>query len=312
MENIYEHIEKLLVHNDYVVVPGLGGFILQDSPAIFDGAMLRAPRKVIAFNALMHHADGLLAIEYSRSNEISFRDAQLMIEKAVMKVKSELQTTGLCVFGNLGVLHSDSHGIISFEPDNDCAFIPENFLCADIFVPTAQVVEAKPHRKLKVYNFMRYAAMIVVAVTLQLMFTKISDSRIENSASIVDVNQLMMKKNATSSKLTADTVRMDSVEAKSDTVIAEQNKPMLEVPVVLDDDSLYHVVVASLGTLEAAQTFKKELEAESKTKVRILKPSSLYRVAIKSFVDYDDAIKYMKELRAKDEEFASAWVYCKK
>ncbi len=306
MENLYIHIENLLVHNDYVVVPGLGGFILQYNPAVLDGAILRAPHKVIAFNALMRHADGLLAIEYSRSNQISFRDAQLYVENAVSAFKFELQTSGRCSFGGLGVLRIDENASLCFEPNLKAVFIPDNFLRTDIYIAQKETgaVAAKKQIQFNAYKVMRYAAMLVLVAGIQLVSTKLADNKLQNSASIININQFELQKVKEQRKI---------VELVKDSTVADTIKALPQAKALkLDDDSLYHVVVASLGTLEAAETFKKELEEATDNEVRILKPSSLYRVALKSFENYDDAIQFMKELRVKDEQFASAWVYCKK
>ncbi|MBP6611345.1 MAG: SPOR domain-containing protein [Paludibacter sp.] len=310
MENIYIHIENLLVHNDYVVVPGLGGFILQYNPAVLEGQVLKAPHKVVAFNALMHHADGLLAIEYSRSNQLSFREAQLYIENAVAALKFELSTSGRCVMGSLGVLHVDASGSICFEPSKQASFIPDNFYISDLFLTPKHKIEiqSKGHIHFNAFKIMRYAAMLALAVGVQLVSTKLSDTKIQNSASIINIDQFELHKNRLQPK---ELVKINDTSA---TAIAPDTIKVVSKAEVMkmDDDSLYHVVVASLGTLEAAETFKKELEQDTYQDVRILKPSSLYRVALKSFENYDEAIKFMKELRVKDEQFASAWVYCKK
>ena len=77
------------------------------------------------------------------------------------------------------------------------------------------------------------------------------------------------------------------------------------------DSSLYHVVVASLPSEQAATDYAFTLQKDSFPDAHVIKPSSMYRVAIKSFESKDEAIAYMETLRLSDERFASAWVLCK-
>ena len=72
VEKIYQHIEKLLAYHDYVVVPGLGGFVVQQQFACVYDDVLFPPSAVIAFNPLMNHSDGLLAIEVARAEGVTF------------------------------------------------------------------------------------------------------------------------------------------------------------------------------------------------------------------------------------------------
>ena len=98
MENISKHIEKLLAQHDYVVVPDLGGFVVQHESAQILPDMIIPPLSTIAFNPLMLHADGLLTIEVSRSEQISYRNAADFIRKEVEKKKQDFVKS--CFFDN--------------------------------------------------------------------------------------------------------------------------------------------------------------------------------------------------------------------
>lgn len=102
MEKIIQHIEKLLIHNDYVVVPSLGGFMTQQHKARFENDNVYAPYCNVAFNALMHHSDGLLVIEVSRSMQISYREAQRYVDKTVNNHSQTAQTRQTRKSGAIG------------------------------------------------------------------------------------------------------------------------------------------------------------------------------------------------------------------
>jgi CCDC81-like prokaryotic HU domain 1 len=90
VEKIYQHIEKLLAQHDYVVVPNLGGFVVQTQSAMFFSDHITPPQSSIGFNPLMHHSDGLLAIEIARTEGISYRAAIEAIDSEIDIIKKRL------------------------------------------------------------------------------------------------------------------------------------------------------------------------------------------------------------------------------
>ena len=116
MEKFCQHIEKLLAQHDYVVVPNLGGFVVQIQSASLFSDHITPPLSTIGFNPLMHHADGLLAIEIARSEKVSYRMAMEYIEKQVEQLKADLQSNGNISVGNLGTFHRNKPGDLFFTP----------------------------------------------------------------------------------------------------------------------------------------------------------------------------------------------------
>jgi hypothetical protein len=102
MAKINQHIEKLLAYHDYVVVPGLGGFVVQHQSAKITAGHISAPTATVGFNSLMQHADGLLAIEVARAEGITYRKAVEIIESEVKEFKNQLLKSTPHQLGNLG------------------------------------------------------------------------------------------------------------------------------------------------------------------------------------------------------------------
>lgn len=91
MAKINQHIEKLLAYHDYVVVPGLGGFVVQHQSAKITAGHISAPTATVGFNSLMQHADGLLAIEVARAELPTGRQLKLLslvIQKSIAKINT--------------------------------------------------------------------------------------------------------------------------------------------------------------------------------------------------------------------------------
>ncbi len=301
VEKIYEHIEKLLGRNDYVVVPGLGGFVLQQqSAAIIDNKLI-APRKTIAFNALMHHADGLLVIEIARTERISYRIAQELLQVEIKLFKKQLQVSGSFEFGNFGVFNLTDEGNYVFIPNTKAAFIPSNIGVVDLQLNdyTKQQLVPIKHKSLSTKSILRYAAVFALLISLMFVSEQHPDRSRTQSAAIVSLSKL-----TTVAKTLTDTI------AIADTTSQQAPQPTKYEMTI--NTKAYHVVVASMPTQQSAEDYCKQLNELNFPAAKVLEPVKTYRVAIKSFTDKEEAIRYMENLRTTDERFSTAWVLCKK
>lgn len=291
MEKIIRHIEKLLLHHDYVVVPSLGGFVIQKHSACIEQETLIAPYSSITFNALMHHSDGLLVIELSRSLRISFREAQELLEKEVQQIKSSLKNGATVGIGNIGSITLSDEGLYTFEPAANTAFLPQNTGLKNLSLSGDKAKENKKskHVKFNAARLARYAAAFALLLGLQFGLDK-ADRQQSQSASVINIDLL---------KTVSTTPKPEKVS--NDTVCKQR-----------PDSELFHVIVASLPTLKSAEEFALKLRNDSFPETHLLSPATTYRVAIKSFDNRDEAINYMEKLRLSDSRFETAWVLCRK
>lgn len=301
MEKIHLHIEKLLARNEYVVVPGLGGFVLQYQPAIINNNILYAPRKVIAFNPLIRHSDGLLEIEISRSEHISYRKAQEILNIAIEKLKQDLLQNKSINFGDLGIFYQENESGFSFFPANNTPFIPSNIGLRNIQLTDVTVqplaFSTATSKSISIRSVLRYAAVIALLLSMLFVSEKVNRGNHSQSAAIINLN------------------RFQTAIAAPDTLAkpcSELQKTVISETITQNNDSdLYHVVVASLPSQQSADDYCKQLAEKSFDCAHVLKPIRTYRVAIKSFVDKTEAIAYMEQLRLSDKQFENAWVLCK-
>lgn len=298
VENLSQHIENLLVRHDYVVVPDLGGFVIQHQSAKVFNDLITAPRSTIGFNQLMQHGDGLLAIEISRSEQISYRQAMNFVQNKVEMLKSDLKFEEQIQMGSIGYLKLNDAGNILFLPDKKVDFLPQNFGLDDLFVSAKELKTGVKRREITIQlpsrRIYKYAAVVLLMLGLFLVSEKVSDVRVSDYASLIP-------------KMTDKTVDK-RVEVKTISILSE-TEPQVEkaIPEIIKD---YHVIVASLATKESAVTFCNELIASDFKEAHVLEPIKTYRIAIKSFSDKDEAIQYMENLRKSDLKFETAWVLC--
>src|SRR5699024_11270585 len=94
MIELAQHIEVLLLENDCVIVPGLGGFVAHYTPAmrVAEENVFLPPTRIIGFNPQLKMNDGLLVQSYMAVYDTDFSDATRIVEK---EVRSEEHTSEL-------------------------------------------------------------------------------------------------------------------------------------------------------------------------------------------------------------------------
>ena len=134
MIELAKHIKVLLLENDCVIIPGFGGFIAHNCPAIFNrenGSVL-PPRRTIGFNPQLTINDGLLVQSYMLAYNTDFPDATRKIEKLVAGIKDMIYNDGSVEFHDLGTLYFNVEGEYEFEPMPNVSFSPSLYGLTDI------------------------------------------------------------------------------------------------------------------------------------------------------------------------------------
>lgn len=126
MIELAKHIEYLLLENDCVIVPDLGGFIAHQQPAHYEeeeGVFL-PPMRTVGFNPQLKMNDGMLVQSYMQAYHTDFPDATRKIEQIVGKLKEQLYTEGMVELHGIGTLHYNIYGMYEFEPNKSGALSP--------------------------------------------------------------------------------------------------------------------------------------------------------------------------------------------
>ena len=118
MIELAQHIEALLLENDCVIVPGLGGFVGHYTPAVrlAEENRFLPPARVIGFNPSLKMNDGLLVQSYASVYGTSFSDATRRIEHQVCRLQNKLYEEGKVELANIGELRCSVYGALSFVP----------------------------------------------------------------------------------------------------------------------------------------------------------------------------------------------------
>lgn len=285
VEKVIIYIEKLLVTNDHVVVPGLGAFIIQNASAQIRDGIVIPPSASVSFNALICDTDGALALEIARSQKISYKEAAAIIRGFVKNLLETLHKEDF-VLGQLGVFIAGKTQTLEFVPFERPKLLPQNFAFSSIDVRT----DDKKHLKNIKQNrarWIQYAAVFLALITL-LIPGNVNQNQKISRADLSFIRTMTLDEVSTIKEL------------KSETETETINVPILNT-------TYYNVVVAVYQTEEKANLLCAEI-AQKYPDSKVIKGSNDYRVVINSFDNLSSAVNYMEQIRHLDTRFPDAWV----
>ena len=141
--SIVEIIEHLLLNHECVVLPGLGGFIVRDSPCNFtaDKSMIKPAFRNLFFNPHLTQNDGLLCHALQNENGKSYNEASALIQSFVTDFQTQIQSEQSYKFGRLGVFYNGQNNIW-FAPANELNLSLDSFGLESIHIQTVAQTES--------------------------------------------------------------------------------------------------------------------------------------------------------------------------
>ncbi len=118
MIELAQHIESLLLENDCVIVPELGGFIAHYSPAKWDEKenLFLPPVRTLGFNPNLTLNDGLLVQSYMNTYNTHFPDATRKVQQTVESLCKQLYEEGKVELVNIGEIRFTMQQTYEFTP----------------------------------------------------------------------------------------------------------------------------------------------------------------------------------------------------
>ena len=119
--DLSHNIEELLFCNDCVIIPTIGGFIAQYSPATIDPIEQQVfpPKKTISFNSKLVNNDGLLANKIVQEEDLTYEEASEKVLNYSQQIESELFNNKIVHFSNIGKLYFNADSKLEFVPENN-------------------------------------------------------------------------------------------------------------------------------------------------------------------------------------------------
>lgn len=280
MNELIQHIERLLQEHDCVTIPDFGAFVLQHRPAEIHGDKLFPPRSIITFNPSLTHDDGLLTNAYARKQQTTYRDARRLLAADTKELKKQLTTNKFLPLCRMGEMHTEGERWI-FVP-SACTFLPQNLGLSALPLPHRE----NPHLVIRIRrDYLHYAAACVLGLCLLAISPVSQKNDYADYAALNPINYAEIILN----------------RHKTETPIEETLAPLPR--------GHYHIVIASLD-MQSAQAFANRLLAEGHQDATVLPyKKNLHRVVLASYNTKKEALRAMEQLRQQNA-YKRAWVYC--
>lgn len=334
-------IEYLLLNHDYVVIPGIGTFIVQQVNSQrneLEEAFL-PPYRSVRFNTELKQDDALLLNSIQSIFSTSPQQAEQMLATWVNDFRMELEDNGCMEFGSLGVFTVETGDAIAFSAQESGVVTPE-YYGLDVFhmseiasagkariVPMTATMEADEH-EITIRINRRIANYVVAACAAILLFLVFNNPMpgFDTDGQRSSVSELLVPKTTTEQpkaefkteekKVVADLPKVEAmpkaVEAtEPETKVAEPVAPQPQAAEQTPElpQAKYCIVLASAISRANAERFVKQLTADGFISARILSSEKMTRVVVGRYTNEAEAQSAASKIRQQSKDYSSAWVY---
>lgn len=303
MNRLVSHIEFLLHQHSCVIVPNLGGFVVNYIDARKDGlATYLPPSCELVFNRDLKYNDGLLAESYMRVYDVSFDKAMWNIEQDANELLKKLREDGRVELSSLGAFEQTENG--GFR------YVYGDFVLPSLFglskcnlrplIQIKAINEVPETVGKKIVNMRSVGVVASIAAVIIVMFFLIPASDVsENRQSA----QIAYETDWAKPKAKAAADYTDILESTS-------NMEASEAIVVADDSPRYYVVVGVFTGEKSSGTLLETLKSEGFMDANVLarEDEKRFDVYAASFDNETAADIYLKEVHRKHPAYSDAWV----
>ena len=345
MIQLDRHIEILLLSNDCVIIPGLGGFMAHHVNARYDENehLFIPPLRTLGFNPQIKMNDSLLVQSYVEAYDISYPEALRRIEDEVEELKLHLENEGQYEFNDIGVLSVNEEGHYVFSPCEAGILTPELYglgayemgalkVTQNVELPTVQDIHESKVEESKVeteevvevetsddderalvikMSWIRNAVAVAAALlAFFLMSTPVVNSD-DNHLAVSNLNSSVlfhnMPKDSNAEKITIDKKVVEKNVAKVDSVVRDTLKKTTEVVAEEEVKSGFCIVLASYVSKKNAQAFVERLQKQGYDDSEVYIRNNVTRVIYGNFKTLNDAYNQLNRISHK-KDFEEAWV----
>ena len=323
MIELERHIEILLLSNDCVIVPGLGGFMAHHVDARYDETdnTFLPPLRTLGFNPRLTMNDSLLVQSYVEAYDISYPEALRRIEAEVVEIQQHLEAKREYELNDIGILRINEDGNMEFEPCEAGILTPylyglSSFEMPTLTIETPEETEATESQdatemleESAITMKMSWLRNAVAAAAAIVAFFMIS-TPISNSDATVDIQQSAFfafpQQNHSNTEQTTDSIKDGLTSVETENHIAQTEAIESEEAHTAPS---FCIVLASQVTQKNAEIFIEQLNKEDYKEARLLRnKKNMLRVVYGNYTNETEAANNLRTLRCQSEHFADAWV----
>lgn len=310
MYKITAHIKRLLIDYDRVIVPGLGVFGLDYTPASVEKGQIIPPTQKLYFDHTIYPNDGLLVRSILKSESSNYASANALIEKEVSLLKKEIENSSekKVHLEGLGLLQQTPDGRLQLNATTQQPFFTQGYGYFSISlhpVLTAQhsQKELLPEKETRIEislrrDFVQKLATIAAILLLIVIFP----AQIENGDLATDYASFIPPLIKTQEK---------PAETLGDSIVQEQIQEAISSTITATDivpRKQYHIIVSSLPTREIAQKQIERFAQSGISPLTMVERDDKIRLSIRYFERLDEAEAFLSEFRKTHPELSDAWI----
>ncbi|HUH73557.1 MAG TPA: hypothetical protein VLZ75_04035 [Chitinophagales bacterium] len=306
---ITQYIYDLLLDNDYVVVPGLGGFVCQYQSSILDRqrAHIQPPARTIAFNKALQQNDGLLVQHLVLRDQLNYKDAEDKVRQYVAQCNQQLHQIGSIQFPKIGRLYMDELKNIQFTPTYELLPFDDTFGFNPVRLQAisraeeeeTDIVEINPTPVITIQRQKRWpywmAASFAGLLLMGSVWMNLGQPTFQNvltagvfSGNIVNItnqqNQIPINNQQIQSEFLTDLV-IKNAEAN----LAKEPVATIEEIEEVNAEPTFQVVVGAFKGNKKATQFKEALEAKGYQIDLVTTPNNSFIKVVVNYTAIDEA-----------------------
>ncbi len=311
-------------------MPGVGAFLAHRVPAHYNAAenIFMPPHRSLAFNPQVTIDDALLLSEYMADGLLSYEEANECLTNDIDSLRSQLSTSGIVCFGELGTFTMDIEGKIAFAPNENSIDDPYNYGFEPLFITPLSNLKKKDIviKRSSIGRYVSIAAAIIVAVFVLAPFgNRIYDNGIQLSVAGFTPVESASKPTVTVQETVFDiapveesaTAHIFTDVSGTEPVAESVEEPIADVvttPAVVEESAemttetpkQYSIIVASTPNPQNAQLAITELSRKMQADYKVVEGDRRFRIAIENYDNEAEANEALTRVKAT---FSDAWVY---
>ncbi len=325
MIELARHIEILLLTNDCVIVPGLGGFVTHYAEALYEESeqLFLPPMRTIGFNPQLKLNDSLLVLSYTEAYDISYPEALRRIESEVNELRQHLETEGSFELNGIGQLMLNSEGNLQFEPCEAGILTPSLYglgsfsMCKlAASVPDTLTEESQAdHETITIkMSWLRNVAAIAASILAFFLIAPPVANTLNEDKAVSKMEFSVLPNISIPQEAPTPQEAEATQQDETETVSTQDVDPTTEAPIEEAKEEApevkkptFGIVLASQVSRVNAENFVSLLQKKGYAHARISEHHSIRRVIYGSYQSQEEAVKELRTLRGS-KFFEEAWV----
>lgn len=297
---IQSYIKDLLLLNDCVIIPDLGGFVSNYKPAQIKHNRFSPPSKEIAFNPKLHKNDGLLINFISEQDGVGYFEAKQRVENFVEESVLKLQRYEKLVFQGVGQLYYDRMENLQFEPAIEQNLLVDAYGLEDFsyeklyqrLVPEPAIKIQHTEGKPVIFS-RRNVKKVLIGAPLLLALALIPMKKTNDIMNHSDLNIF--------TQLTEVVAPAQEIASEPEEVITA---PVEEL------NNRYFLIGGSFKEEKNATDYIEQMKAKGFHPENLGVFNGLYRISIESYPNMTEAKNQLNAMRSNDPK-SGVWIHIK-